>query len=120
MMHHCTTSPQEAQQHLGLEPIIPPVPEPVDTDLESGLNVFKTLTNISQVSNTLLKRALAEQNAQLTLHVMDAPDPITTAGWQPRETCTWYEVYHIPIGESAKGWTWEYSDGHGHDFTVTL
>ena len=48
------------------------MPDPVDIDLETGLNVFKTLTKISQVSNTLLKRVLAEQDTKLTLHVMES------------------------------------------------
>ena len=38
---------------------------------EAGLNVYKTLTNINQISNTFLNRALAEQDTKLTQLVMD-------------------------------------------------
>jgi len=72
---HVTTPLRDALERLGFDPIppppLPPERELVDVSPEAGLNVYKTLTNISQVSNTLLNRALAEQDTKLTLLVMD-------------------------------------------------
>ncbi|HEY4964447.1 MAG TPA: winged helix-turn-helix domain-containing protein [Candidatus Saccharimonadales bacterium] len=53
MRKHVTMSVQGAMESLGFEPITLPVPEPVDVSLETGLNVYNTLSNISQVSMTI-------------------------------------------------------------------